>query len=65
MESANSHAKDHPGRHEHQCPVCGWAIRSSLQRYFQEFCCSGCDTYLRWECDDRGQGRWVNAGVCA
>ena len=51
-------------RRDHQCLVCGWPIRQSLEWHVQEFCCCGCDTYLRWECDDQGRGRWVKAGVC-
>jgi len=50
-------------RHEHRCPVCGCPIPASLEWHFQEFCCGGCDTYLRWESDGHCKGRWVEAGV--
>jgi len=50
---------------EHRCPVCGEPIPPSLEWHFQEFCCSGCDTYLRWESDDQGKRRWIKAGVCS
>ncbi|OQB79337.1 MAG: hypothetical protein BWX88_04872 [Planctomycetes bacterium ADurb.Bin126] len=65
MATSDSQARDRQGQHEHRCPVCGWPIKASLQWHFQEFCCSRCDTYLRWEGDDRGHGRWIKAGVYA
>ena len=62
MTDKNRHRMRQP-RHEEQCPVCGYPIRASLQWHFQEFFCSGCDTYLRWESDGHCKGHWVKAGV--
>lgn len=53
----------HNGHQWHKCPVCGYAIRAGLQWHFQEFCCCGCDTYLRYERKEHGMGRWVQIGA--
>ena len=52
-------SRDQVGSREYRCPVCGEAIRASLRWHFREFMCGGCDTYLRWECDQRNPGRWA------